>query len=1576
MKRLIALIASPLKARLSPGKRLCPFVIATAILFFISTRTTSAHITQLIPSATTAGVQNFTLTIRGEQLDQTDQVLWNGSPVTTIFDSVDQVRVLVPRFLIANPGTAEITLAGFDDILIFTINPRPVIITGSPLPDATPGQSYAQRLEVSGGTAPFIWSGLPAGYGLSLSPDGLISGTAIPVITTFTFEAKVTDAASVSTFKQFEIRLRYPCQGLCLFIEDVEVTEGDSSTVAAEFKVRLSSASSAPVRVDYSTQNYTAAAGPDYIAGNGTLTFNSGVTLNSIVVTVRGDTLYEAPEQFFVNLTNPVNASIGRAQGVCTILDNEPGSITFCSNDVPKRSDIFTHSVDSILSVDKDFLFDDVVVSLFLKDEVLRNYVGLFLHAPGGGGVYLVRRPGSAPGENVFTQQLGTTCSPSPDCVFDDRAPISIYDAEPGLLPYVGSFKPGEKLNSLARKNAKGTWKLTLEDCCIGDITLSCWCLKFDLPREGCRLTPERATVPIFFPHTVKAQVSSNGAPIIGQVVSFTVLGERDELRLKQDVTSDDRGVAELSYYDFQPGLNSIEARAIINGVASISRAQVTWVADGLKGFNKCPFDFSSSTPSGADPTLSTARSFRDNFLAETARGRSYTELYYQFSTEAVQIMMFNPMLMLRSREIIERYKPVIQAMANRQAVTLTRGDLDEIDGFMNSFGAKGSPELSEAIKVVSHDLRDPQMHAEFDITVTDGPKRELPAHDQLQTIKQVGGITLFFGLGGLVLFAATGNRRKALRKHGGQVLVVALSVAVVANSGGQLLVVTGQSKTGQRHVAGGQLNDNIGSLPITFEPNQGQVDPQVKFISRGKDHNLYLTAAEAVMQFGRPKEKEKKKEWEALPLTADYGPKATNKQLSTTDVLRMKLIGANSDPKITGLDRMPAVSNYLTGNDHTKWRTNVPGYARVKYENLYPGVDMLYYGDQQKLEYDFIVAPGADPGAIGLAFDGAYRIEFDATGDLVLSMSGGEVRHRKPLVYQEVNGARREVTGRYTLIQNPKSKIQNSIVGFEIGDYDRTLPLVIDPVLAYSTYLGGGGNDEGNAITVDSAGNAYVIGFTDSLNFPAANAPQSAFGGGLQDAFVVKLNPSGTRAIYSTYLGGNGQDNGSAIAVDAAGNAYITGYTGSTDFPVLNAMQPTKNGRFNAFVAKLGPTGALLYSTHLGGSAGDYGSSIAVDSSGNVYVAGVATSPNFPLAGAIQTTPGGAADVYVAKLNPAGNQLVYSTYLGGAGNDGATSLAVDSAGNLYLTGVTSSTNFRTASPLQAIPGGGFFDAFVAKLNPTGTQLLYSTYLGGSGEDRGFRIAVDPAGNAYVTGDTDSPNFPTANALQRNYAGGVDAFVAKLNPAGTALTYSTYLGGTSIEGGTAIAVDSAGNAYVTGFTGSTNFPTVGASQGIFGGGSFDGFVAKLNRAGSALDYSTHLGGSGIDSGFGIAADASGNAYVMGVTDSANFPVTNAFQPTNGGGTADLFIARLNSGPTLSNATISGKKLLVFGSGFDNGAKILIDGQVQKTANDEQNPTGALIGKKAGKTINQNQTVSLQVRNSDGALSNELRFTRP
>ncbi|HYM00319.1 MAG TPA: SBBP repeat-containing protein, partial [Blastocatellia bacterium] len=338
---------------------------------------------------------------------------------------------------------------------------------------------------------------------------------------------------------------------------------------------------------------------------------------------------------------------------------------------------------------------------------------------------------------------------------------------------------------------------------------------------------------------------------------------------------------------------------------------------------------------------------------------------------------------------------------------------------------------------------------------------------------------------------------------------------------------------------------------------------------------------------------------------------------------------------------------------------------------------------------------------------------------------------------------------------------------------------------------------------------------------------------------------------------------------------------------------------------------------------------------------------------------------------------LVYSTYLGGGDTDGASGIAVDSTGEAYVTGVTSSRDFPTVSAFQPRHGGGFFDAFVAKLNAAGDHVLYSTYLGGGGEDRGLRIAADSAGNAYVTGDTDSTDFPTVSPFQSaNQGGGSDAFVAKLNSAGSALVYSTYLGGSKLDGGTAIAVDSSGFAYVTGFTASSDFPVTAPTQQAYGGGAFDAFVAVLNPTGSGAIYSSYLGGSGIDSGFAVASNPQGGLCVMGQTDSKDLPVFNAFQPSYGGDPSDVFVARIKIGPVITSARVSGKSLLVLGIGFDSGATILLNGNPQKTARDAQNPSTALIGRKAGKLIKPGHTVTLQVKDADGILSNQFSFTRP
>jgi hypothetical protein len=576
------------------------------------------------------------------------------------------------------------------------------------------------------------------------------------------------------------------------------------------------------------------------------------------------------------------------------------------------------------------------------------------------------------------------------------------------------------------------------------------------------------------------------------------------------------------------------------------------------------------------------------------------------------------------------------------------------------------------------------------------------------------------------------------------------------------------------------QARDSYGKVGMSFEENRGQTDGQVKFLARGSGYTLFLTQTEAVFVMARHSAEQDASR--AKPLVKGMLSPGTD-EAPTPElppaVLRMKLEGANPQPTVSGRDELEGKVNYFIGNEPDKWHTNIPTFSRVHHENVYEGVDMVFYGNQQQLEYDFVVSAGADTRQIELSFDGADRMDVDAaTGDLLLEVGGATLRQHKPFVYQEVDGERREIESGY-------ERKGGGRVGFTLGSYDRAMPLVIDPVLSYSTFLGGSGNDGSGDIAVDAAGNAYVIGSTDSLNFPTTNGFDSNYNGGREDAVVTKLNAAGSALVYSTYLGGGGSDvnSGLGIAVDSAGNAYVTGSTSSRNFPVANPLQATyAGGSFDAFVTKISPTGsALIYSTYLGGgteadvgiAGGDSGNAIALDTTGNAYVIGYTNSPNFPTANALQATYGGGVlDVIVTKLNPTGSALIYSTFLGGNGNDAGNDIAVDSAGNAYLTEQAGS-NFPTANAFDSTFGGGSLDGFVTKLNPAGSALAYSTYLGGTGFDNSLGIAVDVAGNAYVTGVT-GPNFPIANPIQGVYGGGAnDAFVTKFNSTGNGLIYST-----------------------------------------------------------------------------------------------------------------------------------------------------------------------------------------------------------
>jgi hypothetical protein len=679
------------------------------------------------------------------------------------------------------------------------------------------------------------------------------------------------------------------------------------------------------------------------------------------------------------------------------------------------------------------------------------------------------------------------------------------------------------------------------------------------------------------------------------------------------------------------------------------------------------------------------------------------------------------------------------------------------------------------------------------------------------------------------------------------------------------------------------RVSESYGKLPLQFEANRGQTHKDVRFLSRGAGYSLYLTAGEAVLVLSEPDADATR---DARGTQARSGAKAHGKSVA----LRMSLVGAARKPVVTGADELPGKANYFIGKDRSQWRTNVPTYAKVQYQDVYPGIDLVYYGNQRQLEYDFVVAPGADPKKIVLGFKGADRLEIDAQGELVLHAAGADLRQHKPIIYQQIDGVRHDIAGGYV------RKGANR-VGFQVAAYDASRPLVIDPTLSYSTYLGGGGSDMARRVAADSDGNAYVTGQTTSLDFPTTSGAFQTVRGFGNDVFVTKLNPSGSALAYSTYLGGNDFDAGNGIAVDANGNAYVTGTTTSTDFPTTpGAFQPALGMGFG-FVTKLDATGStLVYSTYLG--AGAQGAGIAVDAQGNAYMTGQ-TGSAFPTTpGAFQSVfGGGPVDAFVMKLNADGSALVYSTYLGGSKVDLASGIAVDTGGNAYVAGSTDSTDFPTTpGAFRAVPGGGF----ITKLDPAGSSLVYSTYLNAPIG----AIAVDAQGNAYVTGTAGTDFQTTPGAFQPALAGSFDAFVAKLNPPGSGLVYSTYLGGTNEDHGNGIAVNAAGNAYVTGSTSSSNFPTTpdAVQPALADGpglvGVEDVFVTILNTAGSAPVYSTYLGGVVGDTGQGIAVDAASNAYVTGGTSSSNFPTTpGVFQPFFRGGShrgssdGDAFVAK-------------------------------------------------------------------------------------
>jgi Calx-beta domain/Beta-propeller repeat len=654
---------------------------------------------------------------------------------------------------------------------------------------------------------------------------------------------------------------------------------------------------------------------------------------------------------------------------------------------------------------------------------------------------------------------------------------------------------------------------------------------------------------------------------------------------------------------------------------------------------------------------------------------------------------------------------------------------------------------------------------------------------------------------------------------------------------------------------------------PMSFEANEGQSEPVVKFLARGRGYGLFLTPTEAVL---------------VLTTTRPVSRGARSVAPATDPVVvRMRLVGADPAATMTGLDPRPGVHHYLLGHADG-WRRSVPAFARVQYTGVYPGVDLVFYGAERQLEYDFVIQPGADPGAVALAFEGAEGVRVDEGGDLVLATRGGELRMRRPVIYQDGDGQRRPVEGGYVL--------DGDRVRFQVAAWDASRPLVIDPVLGYSTYLGGSSSDEGLGIAVDGDGNAYVTGSTISTNFPVTPNAARPTRSNVTDAFVTKLSPGGA-LVYSTFLGGNGDDVGSAVAVDVDGNAYVAGTTNSTNFPLQGPFQSTLRGDTDGFVTKLDPTGStLVYSTYLGSNTPDTANGIAVDGSGNAYVTGSTGSANFPNNGAVAClgTKSTGSDAFVARLEASGATVGYCRFIGGSGIDVGQGIVADAAGNTWVVGTTTSSNLGVQAAVQPAFGGSS-DGFVGKLGPTGT-LVYLTYLGGGGDDLALAVAVDPAGNAYVTGSTASIDFPTISPLQPILGGGLDAFVAKLNAAGSALVFATYLGGVADDTGNGIAVQpSDSSVWLAGVTESVNFPVQAPIQLGLAGLS-DAFVARLNAAGSALVSSTYLGGAGTDGASATAVDADGVVYVTGATNSTAFPTASSLQGF--GGLLDAFVTQI------------------------------------------------------------------------------------
>lgn len=750
------------------------------------------------------------------------------------------------------------------------------------------------------------------------------------------------------------------------------------------------------------------------------------------------------------------------------------------------------------------------------------------------------------------------------------------------------------------------------------------------------------------------------------------------------------------------------------------------------------------------------------------------------------------------------------------------------------------------------------------------------------------------------------------------------------------------------------KLDASFGVRPLAFEPNVGQADSEVKCLARGPGYQLFLAGTEAVMVLNSRTARDSRPGvpppgfgvrqpsaalWDGSTFGADRvtladsnppqsgaaaphsrtlsrGSDALVSVAASADsrgpgVLRMRLVDANNSPPVQGEVELTGKVNYFIGNDPNRWRTNIPTFAKVQYRDVYPGTDLVYYGNQEgRLEYDFVLAPGADPDLIALEFEGADRIELDGTGDLVAWVGGRPVRWQKPVVYQEFEGQRHEVAGAYRLNKTFVSYHAKAQFGFELAAYDRSQSLVIDPVLVHSTYLGGGGKENKygeSGIAVDGEGNAYVTGSTASLDFPTKAAISSTFAGRADDAFVSKFSPVG-ELLFSTYLGGSlgdggfgtsyeGEDRGICVAIDPNGVCYVAGSTLSTNFPLLNPLQAAHGGRYDTFITALNPDGSeLLFSSYLGGERNDEPEGVAVNRSGDLYMVGYTSSTNFPTQNALQSmisdTINGIqyGDGYITKLEAGGKRLLYSTYYGTfAGNDYVQDVVVDENDNAIFAG--------TAAYESGV------DLFYAKIKPDGSELLYASSFGGSSFELDARIALSRNGRFVLAGSTASPDLPALNAPHDLSFS--DGFVAQFNDGDGSFISAVYLGGSCHEYPSSVAVDHAGDIYVVGHTCSTDFPTQDALQAILSG-TGNGFLTKFRSDDLSIAFSTYIGGMGLDTPGKMAIDSSGSILIAGSTTSTSgFPLANPFQPSLGGD-QDAFVTKINLSEVLKISRIGQK----------------------------------------------------------------------